>query len=36
MAIIVIEPPEEARVRDAIRVLQKAGIKAFKLREPLV
>jgi hypothetical protein len=36
MAIIIIEPPEEARVRDAIKILQKAGIKARKLRQPLV
>jgi hypothetical protein len=36
MAIIIIEPPEDARVWNAIRVLQKAGIKARKLSQPLV
>lgn len=36
MAIIIIEPPEEARVRDAITVLRRAGIKARKITQPLV
>jgi hypothetical protein len=36
MAIIVIDPPEEAQVRNAIKVLQKAGITARKMTQPLV
>jgi hypothetical protein len=36
MAIIVIEPPEEARVRDAVKVLQEAGINARRMTQPLV
>jgi hypothetical protein len=36
MAIIVIEPPEETLVRDAVKVLQKAGIKARRMTQPLI
>jgi hypothetical protein len=35
MAIIVIEPPDEARVRAAVKILHDAGMKARKLTRPL-
>lgn len=34
MAIIVIKPSDDGRVRDAIDVLQEAGIKARKFNRP--
>ena len=36
MAIIVIEPPDEAQVFHAVKVLQRAGISARKLSQPFV
>jgi len=35
MAIIVVEPPDDERVRTAVKVLGDAGIKARKLHRPL-
>jgi hypothetical protein len=36
MAIIVINPPDEAQVRNVVHALQEAGIKARKLQRPFV